>query len=278
MKEPQVSISIPTYNSEAFITKCLDAVYAQTYKNIEVNIVDGYSKDATRELANRYPVNFSQDKLGLLNARKIGTEQAQGEYVLLLDSDQILEPDTIERAVLLVQSIDLDMLVLEEDVYRAHTLLEKLFQLDRMLIHTVKDFSPYTGVMLPRFYKKELLSRSFAQIPKASLMAGGQDHAIIYFEAWQISQKVDLLPKAVKHIEPSTLREIIPKFYRWGKTSKEARADKYKDMLGQKESFRKGLFSHGLMTASFASILLLLIKGVPYKLGEFASKFEPEKV
>jgi glycosyltransferase involved in cell wall biosynthesis len=271
-QKPLVSISIPTYNSEAFLERCLEAVRTQTYENIEINIVDGFSKDNTENIAKQHNLTFLQDKLGLLNARKIGAEHASGKFVLMLDSDQILEPDAIERAVQMVEEKDLDMLVLEEDVYRKRTFLEHLFHLDRKLIHAVKDFSPFTGVMLPRFYRKEILEEAFSNIPQAVLKAGGQDHAIIYYEAWQLSQKVDLLRLAVRHIEPSTLREIIPKFYRWGHTSKEARDDKYKDMLGQKEAFRKGLFAKGLILASVASIALLLIKGVPYKLGEFASR------
>jgi glycosyltransferase involved in cell wall biosynthesis len=267
VNQPLVTVSIPTYNSEAFLERCLEAVYAQSYKNIEVNIVDGFSSDQTMALAQKHPLTFLQDKLGLLNARKLGMEAAKGEYVLLLDSDQILAPTAIERAVQKMQQTGLDMLVLEENVFRSHTFLEKLFQLDRELIHAVRDFSPFTGVMLPRFYKKSLLAEAFSHVPAAVLKAGGQDHAIIYYEAWQLSQKVDLLPAAVRHIEPSHLREIIPKFYRWGYTSLGARDVRYKDMLRIKEHFRKGMFRKGLWVASLGSITLLLIKGAPYQLG-----------
>lgn len=274
MNHPLVTISVPTYNSEPFIGRCLEAIYSQTYKHIEVNIVDGYSKDKTPALAKKYPVKFLQDKLGLLNARKIGVDTARGDYVILIDSDQILEPDAIERAVQKAIDESLDMLVLEEDVYRTKTFLENLFHLDRKLIHAVKDFSPYTGVMLPRFYRRELLVKAMGNIPQSALEAGGQDHAIIYYEAWQYSQKVDLLPLAVKHIEPSTLREIIPKFYRWGYTSIGARNVRYKEMLGKKESFRKGMFGPGLFLASVGSICLLIIKGVPYSIGSISARIK----
>ena len=274
MNSPLVTVSIPTYNSAVSLKRCLDALYSQTYKNIEVNLVDGFSSDATLAVAERYPITFFQDKMGLLNARKIGAEKALGELVLLLDSDQILEQDAVERAVRILEKDKLDMLVLEERVYKSETPLEKLFQLDRKLIHAVRDFSPITGVMLPRFYRKDVLQRAINNIPQQVLKAGGQDHAIIYYEAWQLSQKVDLLNNAVSHVEPSTLRELVPKFYRWGRTSRQARVDKYKGMLAKKERFRKGMFSRGLIGASLASILLLLIKGFPYKLGEFVSRKE----
>lgn len=273
MRLPLVSISIPTYNSEAFLSRCLDSVFGQTYQNIEVNIVDGGSKDKTKSIAKKYNTRLIDDRLGLLNARKIGSQRTSGEFILLLDSDQVLEPRAIERAVKLAADKKLDMLVLEEDVYKCETFLEKLFHLDRQLIHAVKDFSPASGVMLPRFYRRDVLLQAFENIPKSTLKTGGQDHAIIYYEALKISDKVDLLLQAVKHIEPSELRQMIPKFYRWGYTSINARNGKYSEMLAQKERFRRGMFSRkSLIIPSLASILLLLIKGVPFKVGTLVAK------
>lgn len=278
MNQPLVSVCIPTYNSASFIKLCLDAIKSQTYKNIEIIIVDGYSKDKTLDIAREFEARVFMDKHGLLNARKIGVEKSSGDYILLLDSDQILEPDSISSCVTEALDNKFDMLVLGEDVYKKETLLEHLFQYDRDLIHSVKDFNPYTGVMLPRFYKTNLIRNVFKNIPAQTLKAGGQDHAIVYYEAYLISTKVELIPHIVKHMEPSSLREIIPKFYRWGYTSADARQEKYKDMLDTKEGFRKGMFRKGLIIASIGSITLLLIKGIPYKLGVFKSKYDRKNV
>jgi hypothetical protein len=167
------------------------------------------------------------------------------------------------------------MLILEEDVYSKKTFIEKLFHYDRKLIHAVKDFSPFTGVMLPRFYKTNLIRKVFANIDEDTKRnVGGQDHAIIYLEAWNISNKVDLLPNAVRHMEPNSFRIIWKKFYRWGYTSVGARTNKYSAMLSKKEHFRKGMFAKGYIVASLASILLLLIKGVPYKCGYYLALFK----
>ena len=151
--EPLVTISIPTMNSGKFIGRCLEAISSQTYKQIEINIIDGGSSDETVDIAKAHGVKeILTYSGGLLGARELGARIAQGSIIVLLDSDQILEPDAIERAVKMLS--DHDMLVLEEDVYSNKTFVEKLFHYDRMLIHSVKDFSPYTGVMLPRVYKK----------------------------------------------------------------------------------------------------------------------------
>jgi len=274
MESKLVTISIPTYNSAEFLGRCLEAVKKQTYRNIEVNIVDGNSKDNTMEIAKLYNVAQIVSYSGaLLGARYEGVKIANGDYVLLLDSDQILEPDAIERAVAAMELHD--MLVLEEDVYQCNNFIEKLFYYDRVLIHQIKDFDPMTSVMLPRFYKKEIIWKALESVPNdIRESVGGQDHAIIYFEAWNITQKIDLLPSAVKHIEPNSLRVIWKKFYRWGKTSVGARSNKYTELLNKKERFRKGLFQKGNIKESFASVMLLLVKGVPYKIGVIFANFK----
>lgn len=272
-KRPLVTISIPTLQSAGFLETCLKAIFSQTYKHIEVNIVDGGSTDGTVEIAKKYRVKVIPYPKALLGARYEGMKDARGEYILFLDSDQVLSPNAIKEGVAILQSGD-DMLILEEGVYRPKTWIEKLFVADRKLVHVVKDFSPETGVMLPRMYKKKLLQDVFSKIPKSILEnVGGQDHAIIYFEAWKKSKKVGYIKDAVKHIEPQSLRRIWKKFYRWGYTSIDARYGKYDEMLTKKEHFRTGLFQKGLVYESFASILLLLLKGIPYKIGYYRGKY-----
>jgi glycosyltransferase involved in cell wall biosynthesis len=272
-EEPWVTITIPTMNSGKFIDRCLAAISRQTYEHIETNVIDGGSWDETVDIVKAHGI---EDVLtyrgGLLGARELGARIARGSIIVLLDSDQILEPDAIERAVTMMRNYD--MLVLEEDVYRSETFVEKLFRYDRKLIHSVRDFSPYTGVMLPRVYRKDILREAFSAIPAQALeRIGGQDHAIIYCEAWKISQRVELTSAAVKHIEPADLRTIWKKFYRWGYTSKEAHLAEYRELMRKKERPRRGMFRPGLFLASLASVLLLGMKGVPYVAGLMAARF-----
>jgi glycosyltransferase involved in cell wall biosynthesis len=265
--EPLVTISVPTMNSGQFIGRCLEAIGSQTYEQIEINLIDGGSSDKTVDIAKAHGIKeVLTYSGGLLGARELGARIARGSIMVLLDSDQILEPDAIERAVKMLD--DHDMLVLEEDVYSNKTFIEKLFHYDRILIHSVKDFSPYTGVMLPRVYQKQLLRDAFSAMPLQALeKIGGQDHAIIYYEAWKISQRVELVLAAVKHIEPANFITVWRKFYRWGYTSKDAHLGEYKELIQKKERFRKGLFKPGLFIASLSSVLLLAMKGVPYAAG-----------
>jgi len=167
------------------------------------------------------------------------------------------------------------MLVLEESVYKNERFIEKLFDLDRQLVQQINDLSPHSGVMLPRFYLAPLLRSAFSNIPDECLReVGGQDHAIIYYEAWLIDKGVDILPGAVKHIEPDSLLLMWRKFYRWGRTSKRARVAKYRELLKDKERFRSGSFRRGNLALSSASFVLLVIKGIPFKLGVLVSRFQ----
>lgn len=264
-----ISINIPTFNSEKTLGLCLEAIKKNGYQNYEIVIVDGGSTDKTIEIAKSFGAKICLDENSLLHARYTGVENSEGEFVLVLDSDQIIESDLLERLEKLIDSFD--MVVLEETVYSKKTFLENLFYLDRKLIHRVRDIDPKTSVLLPRFFKKDILVNVFKKInPDILKNVSGQDHAIIYYEAYQLSQKVGYIEKAVKHMEPSSVLKLVKKFYRWGYTSTSVKtSSEYKELFQQKEGFRKGTINLKHPVESLASITLILIKGVPAYAGRF---------
>lgn len=274
MTKPLATISIPTYNSEKTLSRCLQAIKDQTYKKIEINVVDAASKDQTLTIAKKFGVEHIKIcKSSLLASRYEGVKMAKGKYVLILDSDQILNPDSIERAVTLAESNKFDMLAFEELPYSTEKFLEKLFDCDRRLINAVENLDPFTGVILPRFFNTQILKRAYANIPREIFKnTGGPDHAVVYYEAWLLSKKIGILRNAVKHIEPNSPSAFWRKFYRWGYTSVDAHSGKYKELMTQKERFRTGLFTNGLFVESLGSILLLIFKGVPFKIGFLVAK------
>lgn len=106
MKNPLVSVILPVYGVEKYLNKAVDSVMAQTYKNFELILVDDCSPDSCPLLcdnaAEKYPeirVIHKQKNEGLGFARNTGLEEAVGEYVYFMDSDDYIEPDLLEKAV-----------------------------------------------------------------------------------------------------------------------------------------------------------------------------------
>src|ERR687891_2947047 len=131
--KPLVSVVIPTRNSSKTIEECLSTIEKQSYQNIETIIVDSKSTDDTREIATAKGCKVISTDWKLLGARYLGCKAAAGDYVLMLDSDQILIRDTVERSLKLFETYDL--LCLEETSYHCRTLIEKMFEADRRLVH-----------------------------------------------------------------------------------------------------------------------------------------------
>lgn len=271
MKKPLITISIPTFNSDKTLESTLESIRKQSYKNIEINIIDATASKSTLHTAKKYGAKVKVFPGSLLAARWEGIKMSKGKYVLIFDSDQILMKNAIEKAVKLGEK-GCDMLVFEEDVYKKDTFIEKLFAADRKLINKINNLDPFTGVIMPRFFKTELLKKAYLNIPKKYFSnTGGPDHAIVYYEASLLSDKIDTIKNAVKHREPSSLTSLLRKFFRWGYTSVSTHYGKYAKLMRQKERFRTGLFTRGLIIESLGSVALLVLKGSAFKLGYFTS-------
>ena len=97
---PSISVCIPTYNREHLLKETLDSVFAQTYKDFEVVIVDDGSTDGTKQMLeeNGYNVRYYwQENRGDAASRNKLIELAQGKYISFLDSDDLLYPDALAR-------------------------------------------------------------------------------------------------------------------------------------------------------------------------------------
>lgn len=99
MNCPLISVLIPTYNYGRFISYCIDSVFKQTYKNIEVIVVDDGSVDDTREIIKQYPNvrYFYQEHKGVSAARNRLLELSQGEYIAFVDADDYWEDEKLEK-------------------------------------------------------------------------------------------------------------------------------------------------------------------------------------
>ncbi len=107
IKQPVVSIVIPTYNSASFVEYSIASAINQSYKNIEVIVVDDGSTDDTRKKLEKFKEKiryFYQANKGVSNARNKGVSVASGSYVIFLDADDLLFPDIIQLCITALSS------------------------------------------------------------------------------------------------------------------------------------------------------------------------------
>jgi len=101
-----VSVIMATFNRENYLPYAIDSVLNQTYRNLELLIIDDGSVDGTRDLVNTYKdpriSYYYQENKGQSSAINLGLQHARGEYISFLDSDNIWKLDKVERQVLLL--------------------------------------------------------------------------------------------------------------------------------------------------------------------------------
>lgn len=112
----KISLIIPVYNVENFITRCLASVEKQTYKDFEVIIVNDGSTDSSAQIIDSFASQnpnfkvFTIENRGLGGARNYGIEKATGEYIIFLDSDDYIAENCIERFVSSAERDDGDII------------------------------------------------------------------------------------------------------------------------------------------------------------------------
>lgn len=100
-----VTILIPCYNVEAFLPNCLDSILSQTYRDLQVVLIDDGSKDKTFAVAQEYAAKdsrveaYHQESQGVAATRNNLLDKVKGDYALFVDSDDWIEPDMVEFLV-----------------------------------------------------------------------------------------------------------------------------------------------------------------------------------
>lgn len=124
-KESCVSIIMPTYNAASFISKAIESVLLQTYKNLELIIIDDASQDDTVSLIEEYKKNDKRIKLlrnssnsGSGYSRNRGIEAAEGRYISFIDSDDIWQPEKLRIQIEFMQEKSSPFSFTAYDVFR----------------------------------------------------------------------------------------------------------------------------------------------------------------
>lgn len=118
--QPLVTISIPIYKCEEFLERCLLSVLGQTYKNLEVTLINDQTPDNAVEIAEQFiqkhnlqnwKIYHLEENSGLSVVRNKGIDTAEGKYLFFLDSDDTITPDCIETLVEIAEKTNAEMTI-----------------------------------------------------------------------------------------------------------------------------------------------------------------------
>lgn len=209
---PLVSVNIATYNSAKTLSKCLDSIKNQTYKNIEIIVMDSYSKDRTQDIAASYGARivFAPN---LATARKVGADESTGNYIFIVDSDQVLDTNVIEECVKACEDEGYDGVTLfEKSLIIKNTFVEKIIAYDKEIFHSLHDDDPIKGTAIPRFFRANYFKRiQFEKNPPITF-----EHTIIHHKIVQMGAKIKFVDAYIWHHETATIGDVARKFFKYG--------------------------------------------------------------
>lgn len=156
-----ISVIIPVYNVEQYLKQCIESVINQTYRNLEIILVDDGSTDNSLNLCNYYAVKdkrirvISKEHGGMVRARKTGVSYATGKYLAYVDADDWIELDTYEKAFAAIEEQDVDLLL--------YGLIEEYEDVSIEKMNTLPDGYYYGHEIREKIYPYMLCNKSFFQ-------------------------------------------------------------------------------------------------------------------
>ena len=125
MNNPKVSVVIPVYNTEAYVEQTLRSIMGQTLRDIELIVINDGSTDGSLSALELIATGdrrirlYTQPNKGLSETRNAGIDRARGEFIYFMDSDDLLEPDALERCYERCQSDRLDFVFFDAESFGA---------------------------------------------------------------------------------------------------------------------------------------------------------------
>lgn len=170
MESNKISIIVTTYNCEKYINDCLVSIINQTYKNLEIIVVDDGSTDDTKNILdkikktdNRIKVIY-KDNGGVSSARNTGLKEANGDFITFVDGDDTLETDMYEQLLQYNEKYDLDIIhcgynrIIDKKKYSING-TGRIYELnhDEALIYLIGG-GLFAGSLWNKLYKRNLFN------------------------------------------------------------------------------------------------------------------------
>lgn len=172
MNNPLVSVIIPIYNVEKYLRQCVDSVLQQTYRNLEIILVDDGSPDNSPVICDYYAEMDSRIKVihkqngGISDARNVGIDSANGAFIFFLDADDYLAPECIGSLVdasrngsFAISGYLLDLSG-KDTIYEAEQACGYYWTINDYLFDFYKLFATKFNFVWGKLYRKDILIRN----------------------------------------------------------------------------------------------------------------------
>ncbi|MDH0658584.1 glycosyltransferase [Empedobacter sp. GD03865] len=204
--QPKISVIVPVYNTEKYLSKCLNSILNQTLKDIEVIVVNDGSKDNSQEIIDEFVskdsriISIQKENGGLSDARNAGIDKAKGEFIAFIDSDDYIDLAMLEKMYELAKRDESEIvlcdLVKVDENGKEFRDLPQSPQLPEKII-LAEDFTIFG----------EMSCFACNKIFKKSLFENHRFRRGIHFE------DIELIPKLV--LDSSVISKINEPFYKY---------------------------------------------------------------
>lgn len=228
-KTNMISIILPIYNMQDYISECLESVLNQTYKDLEIICVNDFSMDNSMTIVKNYAKNDKRIKIvnneknrGLGGARNVGLDAATGEYIIFCDTDDKMMPNMAEKLYRCIVESDADMAFCDVMLLSSDELLTPYKPFHDMTISANRIFYPQKAFyrfcdMWPsawnKIYKKSIIDTNRIRCHENILY---EDHTF-YYEYLLASEKVAYIPEPLyiyrNERNDSIMKEVSPRIF-----------------------------------------------------------------
>lgn len=200
-----VSIIIPVFNSERWLSRCLDSVVGQSYKRLEIIIIDDGSSDKSGTICDEYASKdyrirvFHQKNQGVSVSRQKGVDCATGEYIIHVDSDDWIEKDMVSRLCAKAVNGDYDMVMC--DYYEESSRKTKYCHQDPGTSNPHELLRKFLFQQLHGSCWNKLVKRVCSNLPGVAFPQGINIFEDLYVTCQMLSKgiKIGYLPEAFYH-------------------------------------------------------------------------------
>lgn len=237
--KPKVSVIVPVYNVEKYLSKCLDSLVHQTLQDMEILVINDGSPDNAQAIIEEYEKNYPQLKGylkkngGLSDARNYGMRYAQGDYIGFIDSDDCVELDMFEKMYQIAVREGCD-LVVSDLVYTYEDGQPDSLMKGLSLLNENRNKAGFLSPLFAwnKLYKRELLEENGLAYPVG-----------LWYEDIPVSIPCFALAKKIGYVE----KAMVHYLQRSSSIMGTRNSKKLRDIFTELESTYSYLESHGLL-------------------------------